>query len=268
MQQVDPAYEEEQPLLLAVQGYEVRHNADRRCHLENRIVIHNRAIGGINTIVGGLVGGGESSSARRNHTRSLFSGEVFSTMRPMMSQRREVHPIMFTDEDFQGILFPHDDALVVTLLVSNYNVHKILIDNGSSSNILFMNAFEKVAMDKGRILLITAPLVGFSDERVCPEGAIALPVTTLLSINPLPKCYCRETYAERVKSSSVNTARRRCVISTSCVKASPWKSQRNCSWQYCKGKVPDDTRSKEQPNLVAAEELERLCKGTPRYARN
>lgn len=32
--------------------------------------------------------------------------------------------------------------------------------------------------DKGRILPMTVPLVGFSGERGCPVGAIALPVTT------------------------------------------------------------------------------------------
>jgi hypothetical protein len=58
-------------------------------------------------------------------------------------------------------VFPHDDALVVTLLISNYNVHKVLIDTGSSADILFMGTFEKMAIDKGRILPMTAPLVGF-----------------------------------------------------------------------------------------------------------
>ena len=71
-------------------------------------------------------------------------------------------------------MFPHDDALVVTLLISNYNVYKVLIDTGSSADILFMTTFEKMAIDKGRILPMTAPFVGFSGEKVCcdapPDG--------------------------------------------------------------------------------------------------
>jgi hypothetical protein len=107
------------------------------------MIIHNRAIGDINTIVGGFAGGGKSSSARRSHARSLSSGEVFLTTRQAKLQKRETQPIVFIDDDFQGVVFPHDDALVVTLLISNYNIHKVLIDTGSSVDILFMSTFEK-----------------------------------------------------------------------------------------------------------------------------
>jgi hypothetical protein len=37
-----------------------------------------------------------------------------------------------------------------------------------------MSAFEKMAIDKGRILPMTPPLVGFSGEKVRPMGAISL----------------------------------------------------------------------------------------------
>ena len=83
------------------------------------MIIHNRAIRDINTIAGGFAWGGESSYAQRNHAISLLSGEVFSTTRPVKSQKRESQPIVFTNEDFQGVVFPHDDPLVVTLIISN-----------------------------------------------------------------------------------------------------------------------------------------------------
>jgi hypothetical protein len=54
--------EEEQPFPLAVRGNEGGQEAERRRRPENRLVIHNRAIGDINTIAGGFAGGGESSS--------------------------------------------------------------------------------------------------------------------------------------------------------------------------------------------------------------
>jgi hypothetical protein len=74
-------------------------------------------------------------------------------------------------------VFPHDDAIVVTLLISNYNVHKVLIDTGSSANILFISTFEKMTIDKGRILPMIALLVGFGGKKVRPVGAISLPIT-------------------------------------------------------------------------------------------
>lgn len=50
--------------------------------------------------------------------------------------------ITFTDEDAYGIQQPHDDALVVTMVVANYVTYGILIDSGSSSDILYWPAFE------------------------------------------------------------------------------------------------------------------------------
>jgi hypothetical protein len=65
---------------------------------------------------------------------------------------------------------------VVTLFISNYNVYKVLIDTGSSADILFMSAFEKMAIVKGRILPMTTPLVGFGGEMARPVGAISFPI--------------------------------------------------------------------------------------------
>jgi hypothetical protein len=64
------------------------------------MIIHNRAMGEINTIVGGFVGGGKSSSARRNHARSLSLKEVFLTTWLAKLQKRETQPIVFTFDDF------------------------------------------------------------------------------------------------------------------------------------------------------------------------
>jgi hypothetical protein len=35
---------------------------------------------------------------------------------------------------------PHEDALVVTMTVENYSIRIILVDNGSSANILYWSS--------------------------------------------------------------------------------------------------------------------------------
>ena len=50
--------------------------------------------------------------------------------------------LTFSTEDEQGIHYPHDDPLVVTLMIANYAVKRVLIDTGSSSDILFALAFD------------------------------------------------------------------------------------------------------------------------------
>jgi hypothetical protein len=69
---------------------------------------------------------------------------------------------------------PHDDALVVTLTVANHGIHRILVDNGSSADIL---SFQQMGIDRERIKPFASPLVGFGGEVVFPIGIIPLPVT-------------------------------------------------------------------------------------------
>ena len=72
---------------------------------------------------------------------------------------------------------PHDDALVVSIRVGDYNVHQGLVDNDSSTNILYYLAFQQIGIDRTRLIPTNAPLVGFIGRRVFPLGAITLSVT-------------------------------------------------------------------------------------------
>jgi hypothetical protein len=86
--------------------------------------------------------------------------------------------IGFSDDDYARISFPHMDAQVVTLIVANHNVHRILVDNGSSADILYWFAFKKLNMGKEMIIPKSCPLMGFTREQVQPIRSIELLVTT------------------------------------------------------------------------------------------
>ena len=45
--------------------------------------------------------------------------------------------ITFTDEDVERVHHPHDNAIVITLLIADYTTRKVLVDNGSSTDILY-----------------------------------------------------------------------------------------------------------------------------------
>ena len=49
--------------------------------------------------------------------------------------------IEFSEEDARRLRHLHDDAIVVSIRVGDYNTHRVLIDNGSSANILYYPAF-------------------------------------------------------------------------------------------------------------------------------
>ena len=51
--------------------------------------------------------------------------------------RKESPIVGFSEEDARLLHHPHDDALVVNIYVGDYNVHRVLVDNGSSADILY-----------------------------------------------------------------------------------------------------------------------------------
>ena len=49
--------------------------------------------------------------------------------------------IGFSEDDARRLHHPHDDTLVVSLQIGDYNMHWVLVDNGSSADILYYLAF-------------------------------------------------------------------------------------------------------------------------------
>ena len=85
--------------------------------------------------------------------------------------------IGFSEEDSRRLYHPHDNALVVSLRVGDYNVHQVPVDNSSLADILYYPAFQQMRSDREQLVPVNAPLVGFGGMRVFPIGAITLTVT-------------------------------------------------------------------------------------------
>ena len=84
--------------------------------------------------------------------------------------------IRFSEEDVRCLHHPHDDALVVNIRVGDYNMHRVLVDNGSLADILYYPTFQQMRIDKERLVPTNAPFVGFGGTRVFPLGAVTLSV--------------------------------------------------------------------------------------------
>ncbi|KAJ0985389.1 hypothetical protein J5N97_003745 [Dioscorea zingiberensis] len=125
-------------------------------------------------ITGGPGCGGESSASRKSYARMVGTTQEIETPR---RRSRPTAPIIFYDNDVSGVRHPHDDALVVAIKVSSFQMKRVLIDSGSSVDILFWSAFERMRYDADDLLPVKSSLVGFSGGVVQPEGMISLPVT-------------------------------------------------------------------------------------------
>ena len=49
--------------------------------------------------------------------------------------------ITLTDEDAERVHHPYDDAIIITLLIADYTTRRVLVDNGSSADILYYPVF-------------------------------------------------------------------------------------------------------------------------------
>ena len=126
-------------------------------------------------IVEGTATTGSSKKARKTYLRMVRNVQLTSSV-PKIA-RRESPIIGFLEEDTRRLHHLHDDALVVSVRVGDYNVHRILVDNGNSVDILYYLVFQQMGIDRARLIPTNAPLVGFGGIRVLPLGAITLSVT-------------------------------------------------------------------------------------------
>ena len=84
--------------------------------------------------------------------------------------------IVFLERDSCEIRQPHNDPLVIILKVEEFNIHRVLISNGSLANIIYLPVFQQMKQDKKRISPFTSPLVSFTRDRIVPRGIITLSV--------------------------------------------------------------------------------------------
>ncbi|GAV73286.1 LOW QUALITY PROTEIN: hypothetical protein CFOL_v3_16772, partial [Cephalotus follicularis] len=83
--------------------------------------------------------------------------------------------ISFSKVDYEGVRLPHDDPVVVTLQVTLFTMKRILVDSGSSVDILYKHAFN-LRIPIEHLKPVKTPLVGFAWEMVHPLGSTELSV--------------------------------------------------------------------------------------------
>ncbi|VFQ84434.1 unnamed protein product [Cuscuta campestris] len=118
--------------------------------------------------------GGDSAAQRKNWVRSIYVGEVSAEPPRRKHTRRE--PIVFTDRDLPPTGEDHNDPLVITMDINGVDVARVLVDTGSSVNILYLETFQKLRLCRTQLEPLETPLSGFTGDTVEVEGSIVLPV--------------------------------------------------------------------------------------------
>ena len=90
-------------------------------------------------IVRGTTAVRSSKKARKTYLKMVHNVQLTGSV-PKIS-RIDNPVIRFSKDNAQRLHHPHDDALVVSLQIGDYIMHRVLVDNGSSVNILYYPAF-------------------------------------------------------------------------------------------------------------------------------
>ena len=127
--------------------------------------------GEINTISGRFSGGGCIASQRKKYARKVMAVEVQET-----DQTLDVD-LVFTKAEDQDVI-PHDnDQVVISVVTTGRRVHRVLIDPGSSTDVMFWPTFNKLQLSPDQLRPYTDCLYGFARDQVEVRRHIELRTT-------------------------------------------------------------------------------------------
>jgi len=88
-------------------------------------------LGDLNNIAGGFFGGENSASSRIHYARAVMSLDV-------KKYEKFAEPsLCFTGSNLKDV-FPHEnDHVVISVIIIGRKVHRVLIDQGSSTDVMF-----------------------------------------------------------------------------------------------------------------------------------
>ena len=126
-------------------------------------------------IVGSTTATSLSKKAWNTYLRMVQNVQLTNVVPKM--PRVDNPSIGFSNEYVRCLHHPHDDTLIVSIQVGDCNTYWVLVDNGSSTNILYYLAFQQMWIDREHLVPTNVPLIGFGGTKVYPFGAITLAVT-------------------------------------------------------------------------------------------
>ena len=114
-----------------------------------------------------------AEARKASHQKQVMTAELEPAAKTTWTERPK---IWFTDKDLDGVQLSHNNPLVLTLKLKNFLVQRVLVDPGSSSEILYYDCFKKMRLKEEDLQAARTPLVGFSSKPVYPKGRISMKV--------------------------------------------------------------------------------------------
>ncbi|XP_059669223.1 uncharacterized protein LOC132314365 [Cornus florida] len=117
----------------------------------------------------------ESEEVYRSRLRAVHKLRKLSSVNTITSGSIRIG---FGDENLSKVQLPHEDPLVISFLVANYMIRRVLVDPGNITNIITKAVFEQLKILLSLIKATSSPLMGFDGIKVDLIGIVDLSVIT------------------------------------------------------------------------------------------
>jgi hypothetical protein len=128
-------------------------------------------------ITGGSSVDFETKRQKREHYQSVNHVALTG---PVVQTRWSHVPLTFDARDVDMRSAPHVDAMVINCSVAGWDLHKVLVDNGSQASqadIIFLHTFDRTGISHSLLKPSDNPLYGFGGKGTFPVGKIELPLS-------------------------------------------------------------------------------------------
>jgi len=133
----------------------------------HEILVH----GEVHTIAEEFSEGGCTASQRRKYARAVMSVEAQE-----LDDALDVD-LVFTKADLRDIVPHENDQVVILVVTAGRKVHHVLVDQGSSADVMFWTTFNKMQLSPDQLRPYTGYLYVFAEDQVEVCGHLELRTT-------------------------------------------------------------------------------------------
>jgi hypothetical protein len=103
-------------------------------------------------------------------------------------------PLTFEARDVDLRSAPHADAMVINCRVADWDLQKVLVNNGSQTDTIFLHAFDRMGISHNLLKPAYIPLYSFGGKGTFPISKIEL----LLSFDTAPNARSKQVTFDTV----------------------------------------------------------------------
>ena len=81
---------------------------------------------------------------------------------------------LYSPQSIEEIILPHDDPMVITAVIAKNPISRILVNSGSSVNLIYWNCFEQMRISYDQLRKVSSPLYNFTGEAVLVARSLQL----------------------------------------------------------------------------------------------